>query len=33
VMLPDAQGIALGDTRRAKVHDYSSFSLRATIIP
>jgi MiaB-like tRNA modifying enzyme len=33
VMLHGARGLALGDRRYAKVHDFSSFSLRATIIP
>ena len=33
VMLDNAGGVLLGDIRRAKVHDFSSFSLRATLIP
>ena len=33
IMLNNVRGLALGDRRRAKVHDFSSFSLHATIIP
>ena len=33
VMFPGSHGLALGDHRRAKVYDFSMFSLRAKIIP
>jgi tRNA A37 methylthiotransferase MiaB len=33
IMLNNVRGLVLGDKRHAKVHDFSSFSLRATIIP
>ncbi len=33
IVLPGSDGLSLGDCKRAKVHDYSNFSLRARVIP